>query len=74
MNLDELPIVAHSDFGDEECCGCLYPVERGDMADLVCNECAAVVQTLPTADAEKTLWQMALSQGSVLRPVRIVVG
>jgi hypothetical protein len=63
MNLDELPIVAHGDFGDKECRGCLYPVERGDEADLVCNECGALVRTVPIADVERTLLQMALSQG-----------
>ena len=55
VNPDNLPIVPHSDHGDEECCGCLYPVERGDLADLVCNECGALIQTVPIGEVEPTL-------------------
>jgi hypothetical protein len=62
-NLDNLPIVPHSDVGDEDCCGCLYPVERGDVADLVCNECGALIQTVPLFEVEQTLLRMAMSQG-----------
>jgi hypothetical protein len=48
LNHDELPIVPHSDLGDEDCCGCLIVKERGDEADLICNECGALIRTVPT--------------------------
>jgi phage FluMu protein Com len=63
LNSDNLPIVPHSDFGDEECCGCLYPVEHGDQVDLVCNECGALIQTVSITEVEPTLLRMAMSQG-----------
>ena len=62
MNLDSLPIVPQSDVGVEGCCGCLCPVERGDEADLVCNECGAIIQIVPIAQVEPTLLRMAMSQ------------
>ena len=37
----------HSEFGDPDCCGCLNGVIHGDWADIVCNECGAVIH--PTA-------------------------
>jgi hypothetical protein len=33
------------------------------MADLTCNECGAIVRTVPTADVESTLLQMAMANG-----------
>lgn len=60
---DNLPIVPHSDVGDKECCGCLIAVERGDQTDLICNECGALVRTVPTAEVQQTLLRMALAQG-----------
>jgi hypothetical protein len=58
---DSLPIVPLSDVGDEDCCGCLYPVERGDQADLICNECGALIQTVPRSEVEPTLLRMAVA-------------
>lgn len=60
----EIPtIVGHSDQGDPECCGCIFPVVRGDQADLVCNECEAVIRTVPAQDAERILLEMAMADG-----------
>jgi ribosomal protein S27E len=53
-------ILPHSDFGDPECCGLLLPFERGDFADIICNECGAIVRTVPTADLRRTLDDMQL--------------
>jgi hypothetical protein len=53
-------IVPHELLG-AECCGCLVPVISGDKADLVCNECNALIRTVPTAEAEQTLAQLAVS-------------
>jgi ribosomal protein L40E len=63
MTNEDLPIVPHSDHGDKECCGCLMTVERGDETDIVCNECSAVVRTVPTAEVVQTLLQMAMAHG-----------
>jgi|HubBroStandDraft_5_1064220.scaffolds.fasta_scaffold4278728_1 hypothetical protein len=47
-------MVGHADVGDRECCGCLYPVERGAEADsgvdIVCNEYGAVIRTTTSMD------------------------
>jgi hypothetical protein len=41
------------------CCGCLVVVERGNLADLTCNECGAlVVRTVPANKAAATLAEM----------------
>ena len=59
-----IALVAHADHGDPECCGLLMPVVRGDQADLVCNECGAILRTVPTAEAEQTLVAMMLTAAS----------
>jgi hypothetical protein len=35
-------------FGDPDCCGLFFPVERGDQADLTYNECGFVLRTRAT--------------------------
>jgi len=54
-------IVPHSDFGDPECCGLLFGIERGDMSDITCNECGVIVRTVPAADLTRTMDQMELT-------------
>jgi hypothetical protein len=44
----------HSSFGDPDCCGCLNGFIRGDLADIVCNECNAVIRTIPVAELQET--------------------
>jgi DNA-directed RNA polymerase subunit RPC12/RpoP len=44
MYSPEFPIVPHSDAGDPECAGCIVPDVRGDVADLICNECGRVFE------------------------------
>lgn len=51
----------HADFGDPDCCGCLNAVVRGDQADIVCNECGAVIRTVPAAALQQTLTEMELT-------------
>ena len=46
-------ILAHCDFGDP--CGYLLPILRGDRADIVYNECAAVARTVSMEDLQHTL-------------------
>lgn len=56
----EIPIIVpHSDHGDPECCGCIFPVVRGDEADLVCNECDVVIRTVSASEAQRVLLEMA---------------
>jgi hypothetical protein len=54
-------IVPHESLG-ADCCGCIVAVNRGDEADLVCNECNALIRTVPAAQAELTLSQLAFSE------------
>jgi len=62
--MPEYPImVGHRDHGDPECCGIIVPVAHGEQTDLVCNECAVVIATVPAAEAAPTLLRMALSGG-----------
>jgi hypothetical protein len=53
-------ILPHSDFGDPQCCGLLLLFERGAFADVVCNECGAIVQTFEAADLRRSLDEMQL--------------
>lgn len=54
------PIIPHSDLGDPGCCGCLFGIVRGDEADIRCNECEALVFTVPARDLERTLNEMEI--------------
>jgi hypothetical protein len=54
-------LLPHSCFGDPYCCGCLNGVILENRAYIVCNECGAVVQTVPVADLQRTLDQMELT-------------
>lgn len=38
-----------------DCCGCLVVQVRGDEADITCNECGAVVRTVPPAGVAVTV-------------------
>src|ERR1700691_2859585 len=60
MERSECPILAHSDFGDPECCDCLIPVPRGDQVDIVCNECGAITRSVALAELRRTFDEMEL--------------
>jgi ribosomal protein S27E len=51
----------HSSFSDPNCCGCLNRVIQRDQADIMCNECNAVVRTVPVGDLRRTLDEMELT-------------
>ena len=51
----------HSEFGDPDCCGCLNAVISGDWADIVCNECDAVIRRVSTAGLQNTFDEMELT-------------
>jgi hypothetical protein len=58
---ERVPIIPHSNFGDPECCGCLFGVVQGDLAEIVCNECLVVVRRVPVSDLRRTLDEMELA-------------
>ena len=58
MKAERIP---HSNCGDLNCRGHLTGLTRGDWAEVVCNECGAVVRTVPVSELGKTLTQMELS-------------
>ena len=52
-------IVPHEVATGADCDGCLIVQERGELADLVCNVCDAVVDTVPIERAGATLMELA---------------
>ncbi len=58
---ERVPIIPHSDFGDLDCCGCLFGVVQRDLAEIVCNECRLVVRLVPASDLQRTLDEMELA-------------
>jgi hypothetical protein len=45
----KLPIIAHEDLAESDCCGCVIVEANGpDRMKLVCNECRAVFMTTYT--------------------------
>ena len=60
----KFPIVPHQLAGDPDCCGCIFPVFRGNEADITCNECGAIVKTVPADHAVDALMELTLSQES----------
>jgi hypothetical protein len=51
----------HQCFRDPDCCGCLSGIIRGDVAEIVCNECEAVVGSVAPAELQHTLDEMELT-------------
>jgi hypothetical protein len=56
-------MLPHSDFGASECCGLLLGVVRGDIAQIECNECGAIIRVIPSAELRATLTEMELELG-----------
>jgi len=52
-------IVPHEVATGADCDGCLIVQERGDLADIVCNECGTVIDTVPLERAGATLMELA---------------
>ena len=50
--------IPHADFGDPECCGFLQGVTIGSEAEIECNECGAVIRSVPVNDLQRTLQEM----------------
>jgi len=41
----------------------IEPHVIGDQADLVCNECGAIIATVPAVEGDQTLLRMAMADG-----------
>src|ERR1051326_2955164 len=59
------PIIAHADVEDVDCGGCLWPPVQGDVAEIGCTECGAVVRTVPVGDLQGTYDEIELSLDSI---------
>ena len=55
---DRLPIIPHESLGTD-CCGCLFVLVKGGQADIVCNECRAVIRTVRVGDVQSVMSEMA---------------
>jgi len=55
----EYLIVPHELATGADCDGCIIVQERGDVADLKCNSCGAVVDTVPIHQAGTRLMELA---------------
>src|SRR5262249_15414263 len=52
--------IPHESFDNVDCRGFLKGVVRGDQADIVCDECAALVCAIPATNLQRTLAIMEL--------------
>jgi hypothetical protein len=62
MPFDEsdYPIIPHEDVADVDCCGCLFVKLQGNEADIACNECGAVIRTVPASEAAAVIEALAM--------------
>jgi hypothetical protein len=51
----------HQLFGEPDCCGCLNGMVRADYAEIICNECEAVIRRVPVESLQRTLDDLELS-------------
>jgi hypothetical protein len=52
-------IVPHEVSTGADCHGCLIIEERGDVADIVCNYCCTLIETVPIGCARQRLMELA---------------
>lgn len=55
----DIPIVPHEVATGTDCCGCLVVRVRGNQAVITCNECGAVISTVPMNRASAVMLEMA---------------
>jgi hypothetical protein len=60
-------VVAHEVATGADCDGCLIVHERGELADLVCNVCGAVIRSVPKDRAAEVLWSWRPPKSVLLR-------
>jgi hypothetical protein len=51
-----VPLAEH---GDPTCPGLILPEPRGELTDLVCNDCGVIIATVPTSEDNRRLAEMA---------------
>jgi hypothetical protein len=56
---DNLPIIPHEEVADVDCCGCLMVRVRESQADILCNECGAIIRTVAVREVESAMLEMA---------------
>ena len=56
------PVVPHELVGGMDCCGCLIVNVRGNQADIICNECGAVVRAVPVESAAAAMVELASTE------------
>jgi hypothetical protein len=56
---ERLPIIPHENVADVDCCGCLIVKIKGGQADIVCNECAATIRTVPVGEVDGVMAALA---------------
>jgi hypothetical protein len=61
------PVIPHEAVENTDCCGCPTVRERGDQADVRCNECGAVLPTVPLAEAAAAIAAMMPNEASGMR-------
>jgi hypothetical protein len=47
-------VVPHEVVANVECCGCLVAMRSGENAEIRCNECDALIETVPLNNLEAT--------------------
>jgi hypothetical protein len=50
--------ILHSEFGGEDCCGCLTGRPAGDFAEVICSECGEVIVYVPSETLRQALTDM----------------
>jgi hypothetical protein len=61
-------IIAHSEHGDPDCCGVLFAVGReGCLVSFECNQCGAVVRTVPVFGIAAAVEEMRADRANVWR-------
>jgi hypothetical protein len=54
-------LVPHAEHGDPTCPGLILPEPHGELTDLVCNDCGAVVATVLKDQENERLAEMAIN-------------
>jgi len=58
-DFDHLPLIPHEHVTDVDCYGCLMVGIREDKAEILCNECGAVIRTVPVGEIESTMLELS---------------
>jgi phage FluMu protein Com len=53
-------VVPHEIVAKVECCGCLVAMRSGDNAEIRCNECDALIDTVSLIDLQATMTKLAM--------------